>query len=140
LQYQSLGKSFGNTNKPERQSWQSKNAQPVASACTSSNVAKRTSFAGKPNNSNLFYKHCKYGEESHKAIECKKPTCKPQKETLMNETMEEESDAATGSNIPMQQLAATIQQLAATFQCSKGMIKDILMIEENQALPSRTYV
>ena len=98
LQYQSLGKSFGNTNKPERQSWQSKNAQPVASARTSSNVAKRTSFAGKPNNSNLFYKHCKYGEESHKAIECKKPTCKPQKETLMNETMEEESDAATGSN------------------------------------------
>jgi pyrrolidone-carboxylate peptidase len=58
--------------------------------------------------------------------------------TLMTETMEEESDAAYGSNIPMQQLVATAQcsnwqqhSSTAAFQCSEGMMKGILMIEEN---------
>ena len=60
LHYQSLG----STNKPEQQPWQSKNAQHVASAHTSSNVATKTSFVGKPNNSKLSCKHYKYGEES----------------------------------------------------------------------------
>jgi hypothetical protein len=59
--------------------------------------------------------------------------------TLMTKTMEEESDAATGSNIPIMQLDATIQcsnwqqhSSTAAFQYSEGMMKDILMIEENQ--------
>jgi hypothetical protein len=59
--------------------------------------------------------------------------------TLMIETMEEESDAANGSNIPMHQLVATAQcsnwqqhSSTAAFHCSEGMMKGILMIEENQ--------
>uniref|UniRef100_A0A2N9IEW1 Uncharacterized protein n=1 Tax=Fagus sylvatica TaxID=28930 RepID=A0A2N9IEW1_FAGSY len=139
LQYQSLGRSFGSTNKPEQQPWKSKNAQPVALAHTSNNVATKTSFVGKPNNSNLSCKHYKYGEESHKSIECKKPALQAKNKTLMTETMEEESDAANGSNIPMQQLVTTAQcsnwqqhSSTAAFQCSEGMMKGILMIEENQ--------
>ena len=107
LQYQSLGKSFGSAKKPEQQPWQSKNAQPVASTHTSSNVVTKTSFLGKPNNSNLSCKHYKYGEESHKSIEYKKPALQAKNKTLITKTMEEESDAATGSNNPMQQLAVT---------------------------------
>jgi hypothetical protein len=59
--------------------------------------------------------------------------------TLMTKTMEEESDAATGSNILIMQLDATIQcsnwqqhSSTAAFQYSEGMMKGILMIEENQ--------
>uniref|UniRef100_A0A2N9GKR6 Uncharacterized protein n=1 Tax=Fagus sylvatica TaxID=28930 RepID=A0A2N9GKR6_FAGSY len=80
-----------------------------------------------------------YGEESHKSIECKKPALQAKNKTLMTETMEEESDAANGSNIPMQQLVTTAQcsnwqqhSSTAAFQCSEGMMKGILMIEENQ--------
>jgi hypothetical protein len=98
LQYQSIDRSFGSTNKPKQQPWKSKNAQLVASAHTSSNVVTKTSFVGKPNNSNLSCKHYKYGEESHKPIECKKPALQAKNKTLMTETMEEESDAAYGSN------------------------------------------
>jgi hypothetical protein len=98
LQYQSIDRSFGSTNKPEQQPWKSKNAQLVASAHTSSNIVTKTSFVGKPNNSNLSCKHYKYGEESHKSIECKKPALQAKDKTLMTETMEEESDAAYGSN------------------------------------------
>jgi hypothetical protein len=139
LQYQSLGRSFGSTNKLEQQPWKSKNAQPVALAHTSNNVTTKTSFVGKPNNSNLSCKHYKYGEESHKSIECKKPALQAKNKTLMTETMEEESDAANGSNIPMQQLVTTAQcsnwqqhSSTAAFQCSERMMKGILMIEENQ--------
>ena len=138
LQYQSINKSFGSTNKTEQQPWKSKNAQLVASAHTSSNVVTKTSFVGKPNNSNLSCKHYKYGEESHKSIECKKLALQAKNKTLMTETMEEESDATYGSNIPMQQLVAIAQcsnwqQHSSTvaFQCSEGVMKGILMIEEN---------
>uniref|UniRef100_A0A2N9EHM0 Reverse transcriptase domain-containing protein n=1 Tax=Fagus sylvatica TaxID=28930 RepID=A0A2N9EHM0_FAGSY len=117
----------------------SKNAQPVQSAHTSNNVATKTSFVGKPKNSNLSCKHYKYGEESHKSIECKKPALQAKNKTLMTKTMEEESDAATGSNIPIMQLDATIQcsnwqqhSSTAAFQYSEGMMKGILMIENNQ--------
>jgi hypothetical protein len=117
----------------------SKNAQPVQSAHTSSNVATKTSFVGKPKNSNLSCKHYKYGEESHKSIKCKKPALQAKNKTLMTKPMEEESDAATGSNIPIMQLDATIQcsnwqqhSSTAAFQYSEGMMKGILMIEENQ--------
>jgi hypothetical protein len=81
----------------------------------------------------------KYGEESHKSIECKKPALQAKNKTLMTKTMEEESDAATGSNIPIMQLDATIQcsnwqqhSSTAAFQYSEGTMKGILMIEENQ--------
>jgi hypothetical protein len=139
LQYQVLAEVLAVPTSLSSNFGKSKNAQPVQSAHTSSNVATKTSFVGKPKNSNLSCKHYKYGKESHKSIECKKPALQAKNKTLMTKTMEEESDAATGSNIPIMQLDATIQcsnwqqhSSTAAFQYSEGMMKDILMIEENQ--------
>uniref|UniRef100_A0A2N9F0S3 Retrotransposon gag domain-containing protein n=1 Tax=Fagus sylvatica TaxID=28930 RepID=A0A2N9F0S3_FAGSY len=139
LQYQVLAEALAVPTSLSSNLGKSKNAQPVQSAHTSNNVATKTSFVGKPKNSNLSCKHYKYGEESHKSIECKKPALQAKNKTLMTKTMEEESDAATGSNIPIMQLDATIQcsnwqqhSSTAAFQYSEGMMKGILMIEENQ--------
>uniref|UniRef100_A0A2N9GFX8 AAA ATPase AAA+ lid domain-containing protein n=1 Tax=Fagus sylvatica TaxID=28930 RepID=A0A2N9GFX8_FAGSY len=139
LQYQVLAEALAVPTSLSSNLGKSKNAQPVQSAHTSNNVATKTSFVGKPKNSNLSCKHYKYGEESHKSIECKKPALQAKNKTLMTKTMEEESDVATGRNIPIMQLDATIQcsnwqqhSSTAAFQYSEGMMKDILMIEENQ--------
>ena len=109
LQYQVLAEALAVATSLSSNLGKSKNAQPIQSAHTSSNVATKTSFVGKPKNSNLSCKHYKYGEESHKSIECKKPALQAKNKTLMTKTMEEESDAAPGSNIPIMQLDATIQ-------------------------------
>uniref|UniRef100_A0A2N9IU50 Uncharacterized protein n=1 Tax=Fagus sylvatica TaxID=28930 RepID=A0A2N9IU50_FAGSY len=139
LQYQVLAEALAVPTSLSSNLGKSKNAQPVASAHTSRNVATKTSFVGKPKNSNLSCKHYKNGEESHKSIECKKPALQAKNKTLMTKTMEEESDAATGSNIPIMQLDATIQcshwqqhSSTAVFHYSEGMMKGILKIEENQ--------
>jgi hypothetical protein len=129
LQYQVLAEALAVPTSLSSNLGKSKNAQPVQSAHTSSNVATKTSFVGKPKNSNLSCKHYKYGEESHKSIECKKPALQAKNKTLMTKTMEEESAAATGSNIPIMQLDATIQcsnwqqhSSTAAFQYSEGMM------------------
>ena len=139
LQYQVLAEVLAVPTSLSSNLGKSKNAQPVQSAHTSSNVATKTSFVSKPKNSNLSCKHYKYDEESHKSIECKKLALQAKNKTLMTKTMEEESDVATGSNIPILQLDATIQcsnwqqhSSTAAFQYSEGMMKDLLMIEENQ--------
>jgi hypothetical protein len=73
LQYQVLTEALAVPTSLSSNLGKSKNAQLVQSAHTSSNVATKISFVGKPKNSNLSCKHYKYGEESHKSIECKKP-------------------------------------------------------------------